>query len=127
MQVPDRKGKAAVPAEGDSHPEQRMLEALKQAMQLSPAAGDAVVRELRSLQGAAGTGDVAGRVDSCSGAALPHAAALQVARASQHSSTGTPFLQCRLLVLHTPLNALVPAGQSPRRTASWTSGCCWRC
>ncbi|KAL4428110.1 hypothetical protein ABPG75_002199 [Micractinium tetrahymenae] len=48
--VPDRKGKAAVPAEGESHPEQRMLEALKQAMQLSPAAGDAVVRELRSLQ-----------------------------------------------------------------------------
>ncbi|KAL4445301.1 hypothetical protein ABPG77_011126 [Micractinium sp. CCAP 211/92] len=48
--VPDRKGKAAVPAEGEGHPEQRMLEALRQAMQLSPAAGDAVVRELRSLQ-----------------------------------------------------------------------------
>ncbi len=45
-----------MPAEGEGHPEQRMLEALRQAMQLSPAAGDAVVRELRSLQGAAPQG-----------------------------------------------------------------------
>ena len=43
LAVPDRKQKGRVLGGGDS-PDYRLLEAVKQAMQLNPAAADAVVR-----------------------------------------------------------------------------------
>lgn len=46
LAVPDRKQKGRVLGGGDS-PDYRLLEAVKQAMQLNPAAADAVVREIR--------------------------------------------------------------------------------
>lgn len=124
LKVPDRKGKAAVPAEGDSHPEQRMLEALKQAMQLSPAAGDAVLRELRALQGEARAGMTRAMV-----------------RHSTYQQTHQRVPASWRLLLQSCLRTQPPTClptlqscwslcschlQSLRRTASWTSGCCWR-
>lgn len=49
LAVPDRKGKGAVLGDGQAHPESQLLEAVKQAMQLSPTAGDAVMKEIKGL------------------------------------------------------------------------------
>ncbi|PSC75642.1 Fanconi anemia group D2-like protein [Micractinium conductrix] len=48
QKVPDRKGKAQV-KEGAESAEYQLLEAVKQAMQLSPAAADAVAREIQGV------------------------------------------------------------------------------
>ena len=48
--MPDRKGKGPALSGGES-PEARVLEALKQALQLNPAAADAVLREVKGVTG----------------------------------------------------------------------------
>ena len=51
LQVPDRKQKGRVLG-GAEHPERRMVDAIKQAMQLHPAAADALVKEIKGVIGA---------------------------------------------------------------------------
>lgn len=49
-QVPDRKQKGRVLG-GAEHPERRVVDAVKQAMQLHPAAADALVKEIKGVTG----------------------------------------------------------------------------
>lgn len=53
LTMPDRKQKGRL-LTGADNPELLLLEAAKQAMQLSPAAGDAVLKELKAVAGARG-------------------------------------------------------------------------
>lgn len=50
LAVPDRKQKGRVLGSAED-PEHRLLEAAKQAMQLSSTAADAIVKELRAVAG----------------------------------------------------------------------------
>jgi hypothetical protein len=85
---------------GTEDPECRLLEAAKQAMQLSSVAADAIIKELR---GVAGNGAAAGGLAwQCCPNRVP---------ASVVWAPGQ-CLSCLFL-------------QSPVRTAFWTCGSCW--
>jgi len=49
LAAPDRKGKSAVTTGSDTDPERMIIEAMRQAMQLSPISLDLIIREIKEL------------------------------------------------------------------------------